>query len=146
MDRQGNILSLNQQAPRKKCHGNRRDQPFRRKCRAEKMKPAKIKKLIKKRNRFQKNNEKPTTNIESSKSKNELRSSRQNYQEPIITRNLSKRKRDISSQQLSSTIDLAIPKTTSSISIAQSSSKKMKNISEIMDNNSIINRNNNDTN
>ncbi|CAF4200622.1 unnamed protein product, partial [Rotaria magnacalcarata] len=33
-----------------------------------------------------------------------------------------------------------------SISIAQSSSKKMKNISEIMDNNSIINRNNNDTN
>ncbi|CAF5139281.1 unnamed protein product, partial [Rotaria magnacalcarata] len=80
MDRQGNILSLNQQAPRKKCH-------------------------------------------ESSKSKNELRSSRQNYQEPIITRNLSKRKRDISSQQLSSTIDLAIPKTTSSISIAQSSSK-----------------------
>ncbi|CAF4402058.1 unnamed protein product, partial [Rotaria magnacalcarata] len=63
-----------------------------------------------------------------------------------ITRNLSKRKRDISSQQLSSTIDLAIPKTTSSISIAQSSSKQMKNISEIMDNNSIINRNNNDTN
>ncbi|CAF1570336.1 unnamed protein product, partial [Rotaria magnacalcarata] len=57
-----------------------------------------------------------------------------------------KRKRDISSQQLSSTIDLTIPKTASSISIAQSSSKKMKNISEITDNNSIINRNNNDTN
>ncbi|CAF2145944.1 unnamed protein product, partial [Rotaria magnacalcarata] len=59
----------------------------------------------------------------------ELLSSRQNYQQPIITTNLSKRKRDISSQQLSSTIDLTIQKTTSSISIAQSSSKKMKNIS-----------------
>ncbi|CAF4570229.1 unnamed protein product, partial [Rotaria socialis] len=122
MDRQDNVLNLNQQAPRKKCHGNRRDQRFRRKCRAEKMKPAKIKKLIKKRNRFQKKNKKPTTYIESSKSKNELSSSRQNYQsQPIITTNLSKRKQDISSQQLSSTIDLAIPKTTSSISIAQSS-------------------------
>ncbi|CAF3468824.1 unnamed protein product [Rotaria socialis] len=122
MDRQYNVLNLNQQAPRKKCHGNRRDQRFRRKCRAEKMKPAKIKKIIKKRNRFQKKNKKPTTYIESSKSKNELSSSRQNYQsQPIITTNLSKRKQDISSQQLSSTIDLAIPKTTSSISIAQSS-------------------------
>ncbi|CAF1518041.1 unnamed protein product, partial [Rotaria magnacalcarata] len=77
----------------------------------------------------------------------ELLPSRRNYQsQPIITTNLSKRKRDISSQQLSSTIDLTIPKTASSISIAQSSSKKMKNISEITDNNSIINRNNNDTN
>ncbi|CAM4844222.1 unnamed protein product, partial [Rotaria magnacalcarata] len=120
---------------------------FGRKCRAEKMKPAKIKKLVKKRNCFQKKNKKPATNIESSKSKNELLSSRQNYQsQPMITTNLSKRKRDVSSQQLSSTIDRTIPKTTNSISIAQSSSKKMKNISEIMDNNSIINRNNNDIN
>ncbi|CAF3996878.1 unnamed protein product, partial [Rotaria sp. Silwood1] len=102
--------------------------------------------LIKKRNRFQTNNKKPTTHIEPSKSKNELLSSKQNNQQPIVTTNLSKRKRDISSQQLSSAIDLTIPKTTSSISIAQSTSKKMKNISEIMDNNSIINRNNNDIN
>ncbi|CAF4385705.1 unnamed protein product, partial [Rotaria magnacalcarata] len=43
----------------------------------------------------------------------ELLASRQNYQsQPIITTNLTKRKRDISSQQLSSAIDLAIPKTT----------------------------------
>ncbi|CAF1210730.1 unnamed protein product, partial [Rotaria magnacalcarata] len=147
MDRQDNVLNLNQQAPRKKCHGNRRDQRFRRKWRAEKMKPAKIKKLIEKRNRFQKKNKEPTTNIESTKLNKELLSSKQNYQsQPIITTNLTKRKRDISSQQLSSAIDLAIPKTTSSISIAQSSSKRMKNISEIMDNNSIINRNNNDIN
>ncbi|CAF4874068.1 unnamed protein product, partial [Rotaria socialis] len=97
------------------------------------MKPAKIKKLIKKRNRFQKNNKKPTTNIESTILNKELLPSRENYQsQPIITTNLSKH--------------LTIPKTTSSISIAQSSSKKMKNISEITDNNSIINRNNNDTN
>ncbi|CAF2027967.1 unnamed protein product [Rotaria magnacalcarata] len=104
MDRQDNVLNLNQQAPRKKCH-------------------------------------------ESTILNKELLPSRRNYQsQPIITTNLSKRKRDISSQQLSSTIDLTIPKTASSISIAQSSSKKMKNISEITDNNSIINRNNNDTN
>ncbi|CAF1070165.1 unnamed protein product, partial [Rotaria magnacalcarata] len=147
MDRQDNVLNLNQQPPRKKCHGNRRDQRFRRKCRAEKMKPAKIKKLIEKRNRFQKKNKEPTTNIESTKLNKELLASKQNYQsQPIITTNLTKRKRDISSQQLSSAINLTIPKTTSSISIAQSSSKKMKNISEIMDNNSIINRNNNDIN
>ncbi|CAM4828906.1 unnamed protein product [Rotaria magnacalcarata] len=133
-------------APRKKCHGNRRDQRFRRKCRAEKMKPAKLKKLIKKRNHIYNKNKKPTTNIESTILNKKLLSSRQNYQQPIVTTNLSKRKRDISSQQLSPTIDLTRPKRTNSISIAQSSSKKMKNISEIMDNNSIINRNNNDTN
>ncbi|CAF1494331.1 unnamed protein product [Rotaria magnacalcarata] len=122
MDREDTVVISNQEPPlpRKKCHGNRRNQRFRRKCRAEKMKPAKIKKLIKKRNRFQKKNKKPTTNIESTKLNKELLSSRQNYQsQPVITTNLTKRKRDISSQQLSSTIDLAIPKTTSSTSIVQ---------------------------
>ncbi|CAF1283492.1 unnamed protein product [Rotaria magnacalcarata] len=98
MDRQDNVLNLNQQVPRKKCHDNRRDQRFRRKCRAEKMEPAKIKKLIKKRNQIYNINKKPTTNIESTILNKELLSSRQNYQQPIITTNLSKRKRDISSQ------------------------------------------------
>ncbi|CAF4427524.1 unnamed protein product, partial [Rotaria magnacalcarata] len=69
------------------------------------MKPAKIKKLIEKRNRFQKKNKEPTTNIESTKLNKELLASKQNYQsQPIITTNLTKRKRDISSQQLSSAI------------------------------------------
>ena len=43
MDRQDNVVTSNEEPPppRKKCHGNRRNQRFRRKCRAEKMKPAK---------------------------------------------------------------------------------------------------------
>jgi hypothetical protein len=45
-----------QQQPqqKKKCRGNRRDQCFRRKCRAQHMQPAKIEKSIKKRHRIQK--------------------------------------------------------------------------------------------
>jgi hypothetical protein len=147
MDRQDNVVISNQEPPppRKKCHGNRRNQRFRRKCRNEKMKPAKIKKLIEKRNHIYNKYKKPMTNIESTKSKSDLIPSGQNYLPQPIPKTaacLNKRKRDISLQQISSTI----PKTTSSISIVQSSTKKMKNISEIMDNNSIINRNNNDIN
>ncbi|CAF1453354.1 unnamed protein product [Rotaria sordida] len=35
----------------KRCHGNRRNQRFRKRCRARKMKPATIMKLLEKRNR-----------------------------------------------------------------------------------------------
>ena len=60
MDRQDGAPLLNQQPQqqRKKCHGNRRNQRFRRRCRAEKMKPTKIEKLIKKRNRIHEKNRK----------------------------------------------------------------------------------------
>lgn len=156
MDRQNNVLMSNQQAPtRKKRHGNRRNQRFRRKCRAEKMNPAKIEKLIQKRNRIQKKNKNSSTrqilstNSESATLKNEVLPSRETYQsQPIITTKtiLSKRKRDISSQYLSSTKDVTIQKTASSISIVQPASKKMKNLSEIINNNSIINTNNNEMN
>ena len=47
-----------QQQQKKKCHGNRRDQRFRRKCRAQYMQPAKIEKLIQKRHRLQKKDQK----------------------------------------------------------------------------------------
>ncbi|CAF4885114.1 unnamed protein product [Rotaria socialis] len=87
---------------------------------------------------------------ESTNLKSDLTTSGQNYQSQPILKTaacLNKRKRDISSQQLSSTIaNQKIPKTTSSISIAQSSTKKMKNISETMDIEPIINRHNNDMN
>ncbi|CAF2016023.1 unnamed protein product [Rotaria magnacalcarata] len=73
MDRQDNVLiSIQEALKKKKCHGNRRNQRFRRKCRAQKMKPAKIKKLIEKRNRFQNKNQKSMTNIESTKLNKEL--------------------------------------------------------------------------
>ncbi|CAF1929236.1 unnamed protein product, partial [Rotaria magnacalcarata] len=151
MDGQNNIVISNQEpSKRKKCHGNRRNQRFRRKCRAEKMKPAEIEKLIKKRNRVYEKNKKKKSNKESTNLKSDLTTSGQNYQSQPILKTaacLNKRKRDISSQQLSSTIaNQKIPKTTSSISIAQSSTKKMKNISETMDIDPIINRHNNDMN
>ncbi|CAF1513519.1 unnamed protein product, partial [Rotaria magnacalcarata] len=151
MDRQDNIVISNQEPPkRKKCHGNRRNQRFRRKCRAEKMKPAKIEKLIKKRNRSYEKNKIPKTNIESTKLKSDLAPVGKNYQSQPIVKTatcFNKRKRDISSQQLSSTImNQTIPKTTSSISIVESSSKKMKNISETTINNTIIHGDNNDLN
>ena len=151
MDRQDNIVISNQEpSKRKKCHGNRRNQRFRRKCRAEKMKPTEIEKLIKKRNRIYEKNKKTKSNKESTKLKSDLTTSGQNYQSKPILKTaacLNKRKRDISSQQLSSTIiNQKIPKTTSSISIVQPSTKKIKNISETMDIDPIINRNNNDIN
>jgi hypothetical protein len=152
MDRQDNVVISNQELPqpRKKCHGNRRNQRFRRKCRTEKMKPAKIETLIKKRNYIYNKYKIPKTNIESIKLKSDLAPAGKNYQsQPILetTTCFTKRKRDISSQQLSSTLaNQTIAKSTSSISILQPSSKKMKNISETMNNNTIINENNNDIN
>jgi hypothetical protein len=142
MDRQDNVLiSIQEPLKKKKCHGNRRNQRFRRKCRAEHMKPAKIEKLIKKRNHIYKKNEKTKSNKDTTKLRSDLVPSGQNYQsQPILktTTCLNKRKRDISSQQISSTIaNQTILKSTSSISILQSSSKKMKNISEIINNNDI---------
>ena len=43
-----NKLNEQQRRATKKCHGNRRDQRFRRKCRASGMKPKTIENLIKK--------------------------------------------------------------------------------------------------
>ncbi|CAF2047118.1 unnamed protein product [Rotaria magnacalcarata] len=151
MDRQDNVLiSIQEPLKKKKCHVNRRNQRFRRKCRAEKMKPAKIEKLIKKRNRNYKKNKTNKSNEESTKLKSDLAASAKNYQsQPMLqtTTCFNKRKRDISLQQLSSAItNQTIPKSTSSISILQSSSKKRKNISETINNNSMINENNNEIN
>ena len=97
----------------KKCRGNRRDQRFRRKCRAQHMEPAKIEKLLKKRHRIQKKNQqkiliKHTTNTNTT-----------------IT-NLNKRKRDVSLQQLS-TANGTITQSQNQQSTEQSSLKKIKN-------------------
>ena len=135
MDRQIKVSLPNQPPPpppvqRKKCHGNRRNQRFRRKCRAEKMKAAKIEKLAIKRNQIHPKNQnnlsrrqRTRANIASIIFKSELiPTTKQNQSQPIITTAtpyLSKRSRDISSQQLSSSssssISLTMPKATSSI-------------------------------
>jgi hypothetical protein len=117
------------QRQRKKCHGNRRDQRFRRKCRDQKMQPAKIEKLIKKRNRLnkknQRNNHHGTNRINN------------NMQQQTTVTNFNKRKRDISLQQLSKEATSANQTVTKSLSqlsiepqssLASPSSKKMKNI------------------
>lgn len=109
-----------QQQQKKKCRGNRRDQRFRRKCRSQHMEPAKIEKLIKKRDRIhkkdQKNNPiKHTTNTNTGST----------------AANLNKRKRDVSLQQLSTASETMI-QSRSQQSTEQPSLKKMKNTPKTM--------------
>ncbi|CAF4085834.1 unnamed protein product, partial [Adineta steineri] len=108
-----------QQGQTKKCRGNRRNQRFRRKCRAHKMQPHKIEKLLKKRNHIHKKIQKQQLKRSTTNCNLQLIARTTNQSQPITTTttNVFKRKRDISSQQLSNT--------TSSISIVQPSSKKM---------------------
>jgi hypothetical protein len=140
----------------KKCHGNRRDQRFRKKCRARGMKPARIEKLLSQRKQTgRKNNRKndyityiindsrkTTTTISNKVSDQDNDASKQTT---TMTTNLNKRKREISLQELKSTS--TIPKSTSSISIGQPLSKKMKKKRKIItmpvikENNNRINTN-----
>ena len=84
MNAQNNDRS-NQQAQRKKCHGNRKDQRFRKKYRAQGMKPENIEKKLARRKQIEKiktstkNNDKHTTDSAT---------------------NLNKRQREISIQEL----------------------------------------------
>ncbi|CAF4172536.1 unnamed protein product [Rotaria sordida] len=147
MDRHDDVPILNQQPQpqQKKCHGNRRNQRFRRKCRAHKMKPSKMEKLIKKRNRIHKKNQKNNSIRRATNTNIELTIRKNNQPQPITTTtDLNKRKRDISLQELSKT-NITISETTSSVSIVQPSSKKMKNLSKTITN-PIINANNSDMN
>ena len=97
-----------------KCHGNRRNQRFRRKCRAQGMKAAKIEKLLQHRNKNVNTTDRSTTNTV-------------NRRPTEVATRFSKRKRDISVQDFNSSTS-AIPKSTSSISILQPSLKKAKTI------------------
>ena len=140
-----NISLPNQQVQqRKKCHGNRRDQRFRRKCRAQKMQPAKIEKLIKKRHRIQKKNQNNNSTGRTANDNNTNSTTRQNNQHqqtnttvaPTMTTNFNKRKRDISVPQFSKITD-------SSSTLQQSSlQKKIKHTTNTtITSNPIINTN-----
>jgi hypothetical protein len=136
-NRQGNHPVPYQQQQRKKCRGNRRNQRFRRKCRAQKIKPVKIEKLLKKRNLTNMKNQRKTSirntnnnNIQTTIANQGL--SHKNTPVEVATttnittiRNLNKRKRNISLQDLK-THSMVVPKSTSSISILQPSLKKKK--------------------
>ena len=123
----------------KKFHGNRKDQRFRRKWRARGMEPAKIEKLLRKRKKIKKrtlgyirsfaNDFEETTTVSKEISSPRMELSKQPLRATTTTittttTNLNKRKRDISLQKLKS--HLTIPKSTSSISIKQPLSKKVK--------------------
>jgi hypothetical protein len=138
MYKQDNIPVPNQQTKQKKCHGNRRNQRFRRKCRDQKLQPAKVEKLIKKRNRIHKKNQNNNSIRHHTTNPNIESTTRKHNEDSTITTtttttNITKRKRDISQQQLS--------KTTDSIAILQPSSKKTKHITQTANSNSIINMN-----
>jgi hypothetical protein len=150
------VLHPQQQRLRKKCHGNRRDQRFRRKHRALNVKPKKIEKMLKKRNR-QDQQHKKTNNVKST-TKNNLQTNILNQgsthnNKPMLLppattmittasnttttttmiKPLNKRKRDISIQDLK-THSTMIPKSTSSISIVAPHSRKRQKIT-ILNNN-----------
>ena len=103
-----------QQEQKKKCRGNRRDQRFRRKCRAQHMEPGKIEKLIKKRHRIEKKDQ----------NKNPIKQTA-NMNTEATSAGLNKRKRDVSLQQLS-TVTKTMAQSGSQQSTEQSSMKRMK--------------------
>ncbi|CAF4131232.1 unnamed protein product, partial [Adineta steineri] len=150
-----NVNDDNNQQLKIKCHGNRRDQRFRRKCRKRGMRPAKIEKLL---DKFKYPNEK-TRRIE--QRMRDLAYYNKQLTAPVfrtsldqvsnqssqltatttVTTHLNKRKRNISLQELKA--NSAVPKSTSSISIRQPSSKKAKQQIETTTTMPIIKENNN---
>ncbi|CAF1255732.1 unnamed protein product [Adineta ricciae] len=100
---------------RRKCHGNRRDQRFRKKCRAQGMQIATIKKLLEERDRVR------TTNNHTKTSTYNTGSTHMDVESKQIRTNSSKRKRDVLSQE---------------------ESKKMKNKPNIMTISSVVRNNN----
>ncbi|CAF2788571.1 unnamed protein product [Rotaria sp. Silwood2] len=129
----------NQGQGRKKCHGNRKDQRFRKKCRARGMKLDQIEKLLQRHKRIQNeimhhdNKTMRNTTDEHVAPTTKLKNTFNRTNDPSVqknsTTNPNKRKRDISLQYLSS--NPTIPKSSSSISIVQPSLKKMKNKKKI---------------
>ena len=131
-------LLKQQNKKKRKCHGNRRDQRFRRKCRAREMKSVKIERLLNKRKHAEKKNNRQTDYInevmghtskattETITASNEESITRSNPSKPTTTTstNFNKRKRDVSLQELKS--KSIIPKSISSISIGQPLLKKKK--------------------
>jgi len=128
---------LNEQAKKKKCYGNRRDQRFREKYRARGMKPALIEKLLNKQKKLNNKNKEKTGSTTHATNENRVSLTTSTVQ------SLNKRKRDISLQEVK--FNLTILKSASSRSIAQilPKKKKKKIINRIAqkDNANIIHRN-----
>ncbi|CAF4961173.1 unnamed protein product, partial [Rotaria socialis] len=121
-----NMTTVQNQRKKKKCHGNRKDQRFRRKCRAKGMKSRKIEKLLLRRKIIHDKKKNPIDNPMKNPINSNNKPDHENVSSTEInsTRNLTKRKRDISVQDIKS--NTRIPKSTSSISVLQPKLKKMK--------------------
>ena len=121
---------------RKQCHGNRKDQRFRNKCRARGMKSAKIKKLLEKRKQVNHGQNRINAHARDTRGAetNTIAPNTDLTVETIVQSvptastvpaNTHKRKRDESSQSQTGS-NPPIPKSISSISMAQPTSKKTK--------------------
>jgi hypothetical protein len=134
-----------QQQQRKKSHGDRKSQRFRKKCRVQGMKPEAIEKLlVKLKRKNNKKNQRKTrlvkttgnqmkTTTSDNVPKIQVNAQSKNSITTTAT-NINKRKRDVSSVSLQQTLQTnpTIPKSISSISIVQPSSKKAKQKNETM--------------
>ncbi len=117
----------------KKCHGNRQNQRFRKRCRAWGMKPKTITKLLEKRNQAKitttttttNNHHQTNNNMNTEPTKSSTAAVQFRVPSKQITTNFTKRKRDISLQELKT--NQGMTKSTSSCSIIQPLPKKMKN-------------------
>ena len=115
---------LNQLEKKKKCHGNRPDQRFRRKWRERGMDQGAIEELLKKRKENQQKHTRRDYYISSVTDDVLGQPSDRMQQTTTANTHLSKRKRDVSLQELQS--HATIPKSTSSLSMCQPAPKKMK--------------------
>jgi hypothetical protein len=103
---------------KKKCHGNRKDQRFRKKCRKRGMKSARIEQLLNEQKQMNMNQQ----NSRRAEYFKDLMYDTYSTTEITMKQNLNKRKRDISLQDIASTS--AISKSISTSSIQQPSRKK----------------------
>ena len=124
------------QQQRKKCHGNRKDQRFRKKCRVRGMKSGKIKKLLEKRKKISRRPNRinghvrsgggaETDTVAPSNALTMETNAPSMAMTTTTTSNTHKRKRDDLSQSQTTTNPM-IQKSISSISIAQPALKKTK--------------------
>lgn len=104
------MTTVQNQIKKKKCHGNRKDQRFRRKCRAKGMKSRKIERLLHRRKLLHYKMKNPTENTMQNAMNINNKTDHENVSSTEINsmRNLTKRKRDISVQDIKS--NTRIPK------------------------------------
>lgn len=116
-----------QMGQRRKSHGNRKNQRFRRRCRARGMRTKKIERLLQHRQRQRKSRHEDQHAKESTTSKANEQS--KTASQPLLTTTLShgpKRKRETSSQTHTATSKATIPNSASSISIVLPPAKRTK--------------------